>query len=261
MKDFFESVFGAYKSRYQNKFIGTFVLFYMALNWEKVIAVFFLSEFSYRRFVFLWSMDWYEFIEKVLVCSVLTVAYLFLAPLASLWVHRMQSYALTEYKVQNIKNEKRILKEKEKLEDVKTELLVKERDNFEMEFDNSKINRDINIYNLLKSTLTEQDLMDLYLGLEREEKISYEMFNKLKSFFHDLSAAENTFSDDELSDAADSMKSSFSLLFEGVKKHRGHGSGGYLYAKEVIQKIFKDKDLLIKSYRDFIRVSKKIFSL
>jgi hypothetical protein len=261
MKDFFESVLGAYKSRYQNKFIGTFILFYLALNWEKVIAVFFLSEFSYQRFIFLWSMDWRELAIKISASVVLAFAYLFLAPMCSLLVHKMQSYALTEYKLQNIKNEKRIVKEKEKLEVVKGDLLAKERDNLEMEVDNSKINSDINVYNLLKSTLTEQDIMDLYLSLEREEKISYDMFKKLKSFFHDLSAAENTFSDGDLSSVADSMKISFAVLFEGAKKHRGYDAGGYLYSKEIIQKLFKEKDLIIKSYRDFIQVSKKVFSI
>lgn len=261
MKDFFESVFGAYKARYQNKFIGTFILFYLALNWEKVVAVFFLSEFTYQRFIFLWSMDWYELAIKVFVGAFLALVYLFFAPLVSLWVHKMQSYALTEYKVQNIKNEKRIVKEKEKLEHVRSDLLIKERDNLEMEVDNSKINRDINIYNILRSAITEQDLMDLYFGLEKDGKITSKMFDKTKRFFYELSAAENAFVNGGLSKAAGFMMDKFSVLLNEMKKNRGYDQSGYIYSHEHVKQIMKEKDSTIQSYREFINASKECFSL
>ncbi|EIK46781.1 hypothetical protein O59_000802 [Cellvibrio sp. BR] len=258
MKDFFESVFGAYKSRYQNKFIGTFVLFYMALNWERVIAVFFLSEFSYQRFIFLWSMDLYELAVKVSVSALLTLVYLFFSPLASLLVHKMQSYALTEYKIQNIKNEKRIIKEKEKLEDVKTDLLVKERDNFEMEAGITSKNRDISVYNKLISFFNEQKLRELFYSISDLRSISMEKFDRLRKFIYELAAVENMFYEDELNEKRNELLTRVSemasLVVQGIRV-----VDGYSFEDEQVDSILKYEELVVDAYREFILEARNLF--
>jgi hypothetical protein len=61
MKEFFESLFGAYKGRYKNKFIGTFLLVYVVWHWDKAIAIFFISEMSHGEFISLWGLDAHSF--------------------------------------------------------------------------------------------------------------------------------------------------------------------------------------------------------
>lgn len=259
MKDFFESVFGAYKSRYQNKFIGTFSLFYLALNWEKVVAIFFMAEFSYQRFIFLWSMDWDELGVKIIVSALMSVAYLFFAPLISLWVHKMQSYALTEYKIQNIKNEKRIIKEKEKLEDVKTDLLVKERDNFEMEVDITNKNRDVNIYNRLISFFNEQKLRELFYSINDLRSITVERFDELRNFLYELAAVENMFYADELNEKRNELVTRVSemasLVIQGIRV-----VDGYSFDDEQVESIMKHEELVIVAYREFILEARNLFN-
>lgn len=261
MKEFFESLLGSYKGRYKNKFIGTFFLFYLVLNWKKVAVIFFISDMSYRDFLFHWSDDASSVLVVMGCAFILSCLYLAVSPWLSYVVHVAQSKAIAEYKIQTIKNDIRIIEEKERLEAAKGELLQKERDNINMEVGNSEKNRDINVYNILKSKLTEQDLMNMYFGLEKDESISYEMFRKTKEFFHELSAAENDFLDKDISKAVVLMREKFLILLEDMKKHRGHSTNGYTYSPENIKQIVKDKDSTINSYRDFIRESKKCFSL
>lgn len=260
MKEFLESLIGAYKGRYQNKFIGTFALFYLGLSWKNVVAIFFISEFSYENLVLLWSIGNVAFLIKVTLSVVCALAYLYFSPIISLWVHRLQSDAVTQYKIQTLRNEIKVLEHKEYLESKKTEVLIKERNNLEMEVDNIQLNGDAAIFSHLKTDLSEQQLRDMYFNLEKNKAINSAVFDRVKSFVHDVSAAENTFSDIEILEKSEVMKEKFSSLLEDMKKNSGYGGFGLTFSESNVKKMLSESEGVISSYRDFIVIGKKISS-
>lgn len=259
MKEFLESLFGAYKGRYQNKFVGTFLLFYIGLSWKELSVFLFLSKFSYEQFIGLWSIGYLSLCVKLFLSALFATIYLYASPIISLWIHKLQSDAITGYKIQNVKNEIRVLEEKERLENKKSDVLVKERDNLEMEVDNSRLSRDIAIYNELKGALSEQELRDMYFDLERKETIDSGVFERIKGFAHDISSAENSFYNPDMLKKSEIMQEKFSILLEDMKKNSGYGGFGLKFSSLLIKKMLSEKDEVINSYRDFIVESKRIF--
>lgn len=260
MKEFLESLFGAYKGRYQNKFIGTFALFYLGLSWKNVIAIFFISEFSYEKFVELWSIGYSELLIRIVLSAGLTVGYLYFTPIVSFWVHKMQSEPKRKYKNISLEDEIYIINRRKELEEAKREVLTLEHENIVSKVENEKISNDAVVFRKLIGLFSEQRLRNVFYDMEKNF-ISNENFQDIKNFINEMSAAENAFLDDMLMLRSEDLLANISAVFKILRSDGKEEMYSRAYSSSSAYKILELQPETIASYREFFRAGKTLTAI
>lgn len=194
MKEIFESIFVGFKERFQNRFIGTFIVVFLILNWKRDLALFFLDDLKYEKAIGVLSMD-----ERYFYClmarSVLySLIYLIVSPWLSYLIQRIQSIPINLYKRKAISDNMKVLVEKEILEKKKKQVAELEHKNLIAEESRS----DEIIFDRLKSSYSEQSLIRLFDALRDKKGFSPDGVQQLKAYIVECDVVDHVFSNKEL---------------------------------------------------------------
>lgn len=259
MKDFFESFFDTIKTRYRNKFIGTFVLAYFGLNWKKIIALLFISDLKYQEFIIIWTDSSATFWMTIFWASLISIVYLTTSPWISYFVHAVQSTAITKYKIQTLKNEMYFISKKQEMELARSKLLEIEKTNAEskaeikdLQYQNGIDNPDKLIFKKIISILAERKIKEYILDISNTT-IGYDFNRSLKQLCSEISTIENKFKSASLQESAKALEKSGLKVLDYIETSR------VLYSKNNISK--KISDEYVKELNDFLAEYRSFYEL
>lgn len=263
MKEFFESLFDTLKTRYRNKFIGTFVLVYLGLNWEKIAVFFFISDFKYQEFIDIWTDDGSVFWTRVFLAVGISIVYLIVSPWVSLFIHMAQSKAITEYKLKSVENEMIFISKKQKMEIEKQNLLELEKKNVEstaeikeLKDQNEIENPDKLIFKKITSILSEKDIKQYILDVT-DSRMGIEFKRSLMQLCSEISTVENKYKNKTVQECANLLEKSCLDALDFMESSRVFSSRSTI-TNATIQEYTKIlNDLLIK-YRNFYEAGIKL---
>lgn len=245
----FESLITNFKERFQNKFIGTFIVFFVILNWKKELAIFYIKDMKYSEAVHALSIDENYFYCLVFRSALYTAIYLFVAPWLSFFIHKVQSYPIFMYK--NLTIEKNI-----QLQTKKKRLLVLSEENIKLE-EKSKLRKDKNnddvIFDRLMSDYGEVELVLLFESVDGHLPIDSAVINKLKNYIRKSSTVDYEFSDLQIQEKHNVALSLMQKLVDTIADPTlsSFFNGEYHLNEEGRAEVLNIKNEVLFAYRSF----------
>ncbi len=264
MKEFFESFFDTLKTRYRNKFIGTFVLIYLGLNWKKISALLFISDLTYQEFINIWDETGGSFWWTIFLAFIISLIYLIVSPWLSYFVHAVQSAAITKYKIQTLKNEMDFISKKQDMELARSKLLEIEKTNAEstaeikeLKDQNEIENPDKLIFKKIIEILSEKEIKQYILDVNDTTK-GHNFKKALTQLCSEISTIENKYKNTAVQECANLLEKSCLKTLEFIESSRIlHYSRNNVPNEKINQFVSVLRDFLVK-YRNFYEAGVKL---
>lgn len=201
----------------------------------------------------------------VLVCwaFILTCLYLAISPWLSFVVHVAQSKAITEYKIQTLRNERLVFEEKQAMESVRSVALDLEQKNIDSEVaiketkEVANESDDKKRYLELITIFSEEKIRNMFSQLE-SGTIGYSTYNSISELCDKLQSIEYHFENELLENSRINYAEKIQMLVNFLKNNTEVNTNGYSVAAMGASYIVGIRDIIIPAYRAFFAAGRSL---